>query len=84
MSYYLQKQEYWARPPAPLSHVFAIDVSWNAIKSGMLTKCVETIIDILYNSPNSIPRGGKIGIITFDKDVHFYNLQVFIFRHFFI
>ncbi|KAF0507910.1 ER to Golgi transport-related protein [Gigaspora margarita] len=68
-------QEYWARPPSPLSYIFAIDVSWNAIKSGMLAKCVETIRDILYNSPNSIPPGGKIGIITFDKDVHFYNLQ---------
>ncbi|GES88569.1 Sec23/Sec24 family protein [Rhizophagus clarus] len=68
-------EEYWARPPTPLSHVFAIDVSWNAIKSGMLAKCVETIRDILFNNPNSIPPGGKIGIITFDKDVHFYNLQ---------
>ncbi|CAG8657181.1 5507_t:CDS:10 [Rhizophagus irregularis] len=68
-------EEYWARPPTPLSHVFAIDVSWNAIKSGMLAKCVETIRDILFNSPNSIPPGGKVGIITFDKDVHFYNLQ---------
>ncbi|CAG8583784.1 1871_t:CDS:10 [Diversispora eburnea] len=68
-------QEYWAKPPAPLSYVFAIDVSWNSIKSGMLAKCVETIRDILYNSPNNISRGGKIGIITFDKDIHFYNLQ---------
>ncbi|CAG8719921.1 5381_t:CDS:2, partial [Racocetra fulgida] len=32
--------------------------------------------DILYNSQNSIPPGGKIGIITFDKDIHFYNLQL--------
>ncbi|CAG8524509.1 10789_t:CDS:10 [Ambispora leptoticha] len=67
-------KEYWARPPSPVSHIFAIDVSWNAIKSGMLVKCVEAIQDILYNTPNSIPQGGKIGIITFDKDIHFYNL----------
>jgi hypothetical protein len=45
----------------------------------MLKKCVETIRDILYNNQNSIPSGGKIGIITFDKDVHFYNLQVCIY-----
>ncbi|CAG8538284.1 12091_t:CDS:10 [Funneliformis mosseae] len=67
-------EEYWARPPAPLSYVFAIDVSWNSIKSGMLAKCVETIRDILYNS-ESIPTECKVGIVTFDKDVHFYNLQ---------
>ena len=73
------KKEYWARPPTPLSHVFAIDVSWNAIKSGMLAECVKSIREILYNSPNNMPPGGKIGIITFDKDVHFYNLQVFIY-----
>lgn len=49
----------------------------------MLAKCVETIRDILFNSPNSIPPGGKVGIITFDKDVHFYNLQVFYIPDFF-
>lgn len=43
----------------------------------MLKKCVETIQDILYNTPNSIPAGGRIGIMTFGKDIHFYNLQVF-------
>ncbi|CAG8568852.1 15714_t:CDS:10 [Acaulospora morrowiae] len=68
-------QEYWARTPTPLSCIFAIDVSLNAVKSGMLVKCVNTIREILYNSPGSIPLGGRIGIITFDKDVHFYNLQ---------
>lgn len=80
---FIKQKEYWARPPKPLSHVFAIDVSWNAIKSGMLAKCVDSIRDILFNSPNSIPPGGKVGIITFDKDVHFYNLQVFIYTSYF-
>ncbi|KAG9304124.1 hypothetical protein G9A89_019686 [Geosiphon pyriformis] len=67
-------KDYWARPPSPVPYIFAIDVSWNSIKTGMLTKCVEAIKEILFSTPNSIPPGGKVGIITYDKDIHFYNI----------
>jgi len=69
-------KEYWARPPSPISYIFALDVSWNAIQSGLLIKAVETIKDILFNTPQAVVTGGKVGIITFDKDVHFYNINV--------
>ncbi|KAI8997900.1 hypothetical protein BDB01DRAFT_772851 [Pilobolus umbonatus] len=55
---------YSDRAPAPLRYVFALDVSVLSIQTGML---------------QSQRRGAKvaneIAIITFDKDVHFYNLS---------
>lgn len=38
------------RPPEPLKIVFAIDVSWTAGRSGMLTEVLEGIRDVLYGS----------------------------------
>ncbi|CAG8555774.1 1225_t:CDS:10 [Paraglomus occultum] len=68
-------KEYWNRPPCPLATIFAIDVSVNAVKSGMLAKCVEAIREVLYGTSNSERPGSRIGIMTFDKDVHFYNMK---------
>ncbi|CAG8441458.1 9081_t:CDS:10 [Acaulospora colombiana] len=68
-------KEYWARPPSPLSCLFAIDVSFNAVKSGMVATCVNAILEILYNSPSGISPINRIGIVTYDRDVHFYSLQ---------
>lgn len=70
-------KEYWSKPPAPAAFVFAIDVSWNAIQSGMLGQCIAGLKAALWDT-NGISRlapGAQIGILTYDRTVHFYNLS---------
>jgi protein transport protein SEC24 len=64
-----------ARPPKPASYIFAIDVSWNAIQSGVLSITVATIKDFLYSGQSSLPEGARVAIMTYDKAIHFYNLN---------
>ncbi|KAJ3013003.1 COPII coat Sec23p-Sfb3p heterodimer component [Thoreauomyces humboldtii] len=66
---------YCARPPKPVSYVIAIDVTWNSVQSGLLKRVVEAIRELLYNGVKTIPPNTRVGIITFDKSVHFYNLS---------
>jgi protein transport protein SEC24 len=79
---------YWGNEPVGLRWLFVIDVSQEAVSRGFLEACCEGIMAALYgsdgNSENengetsgkTLPEGSKVGIITFDKDVHFYNLSV--------
>ena len=65
--------EYMVRPPQAPVYVFVIDVSVAAVQSGMLQTCVDTIkaqLDALPGSPRT-----QVGFVTFDKTVHFYNLN---------
>ncbi|KAI9470827.1 MAG: hypothetical protein EXX96DRAFT_585864 [Benjaminiella poitrasii] len=62
------------RAPAPLSYVFAIDVSIQAIQSGMLQSVCEALKQALYDPAGNPLMSNRVGIITFNKDVHFYNL----------
>lgn len=64
------------RPPAPLSHVFALDVSVQAIQSGMLQSVCEALKHALYDGQGNPKLNNRVGILTFNKDVHFYNLAV--------
>ncbi|KAF9210180.1 COPII coat Sec23p-Sfb3p heterodimer component [Haplosporangium sp. Z 27] len=70
-------KEYWNKTPAPAAYVFAIDVSWNAIQSGMLAQCITGIKSAVWdaNGVSRLAPGAQIGILTFDKTVHFYNLS---------
>ncbi|KAF9937775.1 COPII coat Sec23p-Sfb3p heterodimer component [Modicella reniformis] len=69
-------KEYWNKTPTPAAYVFAIDVSWNAIQSGMLAQSVAGIKGALWdaNGVSRLAPGAQIGILTYDKTVHFYNL----------
>jgi protein transport protein SEC24 len=49
-----------------------------AVQSGMLHVIAKTIHDNLEKIPN-IDERTKIGIITFDSTIHFYNLNVNVF-----
>lgn len=64
------------RPPAPLSYVFALDVSVQAIQSGMLQSVCEALKHAIYDGEGNPKLNNRIGILTFNKDVHFYNLAV--------
>ncbi|KAJ3117605.1 COPII coat Sec23p-Sfb3p heterodimer component [Phlyctochytrium bullatum] len=70
---FVASKEYSLRPARPVSYVFAIDVSWNAIQWGVLQKTVAALKDILFSE--KLPKNAKIGIVTFDRTVHFYNLK---------
>jgi protein transport protein SEC24 len=74
-----------ARQPEPLRVLFAIDVSSNAVSSGMLQIVCDGLREIIYGSEtdDTSPRllqFSRVGIITFDQAIHFYNLSVMPFR----
>ncbi|CEI85981.1 hypothetical protein RMCBS344292_00428 [Rhizopus microsporus] len=65
-------EEYWLGvQPRPLHYMFAIDVSRNA--TGMLHQFCGAIKEMI--SSNCFQPGTKLGIMTFDNSLHFYNLQ---------
>ncbi|KAG0317714.1 COPII coat Sec23p-Sfb3p heterodimer component [Dissophora globulifera] len=68
---------YWNKTPMAAAYVFAIDVSWNAIQSGMLQQCVAGIKSAIWdvNGVSKLAPGAQIGLLTYDKNVHFYNLS---------
>jgi len=70
---FVAPQEYMVRPPQPPVYVFVIDVSYNAVASGMVHKTCETILQTLDNLPGM--GRTRIGFVTFDNTVHFYNLK---------
>ncbi|ORY06568.1 hypothetical protein K493DRAFT_203088 [Basidiobolus meristosporus CBS 931.73] len=67
-------KDYCNRPPVPASFIFAIDVTWNSIQSGMLQSCVQAVREAIY-SGKGIEPGVRVGIMTYDRSVHFYNLS---------
>jgi hypothetical protein len=46
------------------------------MQSGVLLTALYTIKDFLFSGQQTLPQGAKVAIMTFDKDVHFYNLSV--------
>ena len=65
--------EYSTRPPMPPSYFFVIDVSAQAVQSGMLATVCRTIRACLDRLPGDDRT--KIGFLTFDRSLHFYNLR---------
>ncbi|KAF9902740.1 COPII coat Sec23p-Sfb3p heterodimer component [Linnemannia zychae] len=70
-------KEYWSKAPTAAAYVFAIDVTWNSVQSGMLHRCVAGIKEAIWdsNGVSKLAPGAQIGILTYDKTVHFYNLS---------
>lgn len=59
--------------PQPLNHIFLIDVTTEALKKELPHFAAMAIRSALYG-PDAV-KGGRIGIVTFDRTVHFYNLN---------
>ena len=69
---FIAPAEYMVRPPQEPSYFFVLDVSAMAVRSGMLHAAANAIRRSLDDLPG---RGRtKIGFITFDNSVHYYNL----------
>lgn len=72
-----------ARKPRPMNYLFAFDVSFEAVESGLLKSACDTLLDILYGGEVTdgtpfnpyFPQSCGIGILTFDRTLHFYNLS---------
>ena len=72
------------RPPQAMRYIFAIDVSYGAVQSGLVHSSCAGLLEILYGPTDQsdktespgFPRGSQIAVITFDRTLHFYNLSV--------
>ncbi|KAJ9213531.1 hypothetical protein DTO166G4_4781 [Paecilomyces variotii] len=85
---FMVPKEYWSKEPVGLQWLFIIDVSQESVKRGFLKGVCEGIMEALYGGDDEpaeegadeaakrkVPPGSKVGIITFDREIHFYNLS---------
>jgi protein transport protein SEC24 len=83
-------KEYWTKEPVGLRWLFLIDVTQEAFNKGFLEAFCEGILNALYGGDvdtkdeseqptGRLPPNVKVGFVTFDKEVHFYNVNV---RHY--
>jgi protein transport protein SEC24 len=69
---FIAPAEYMVRPPQEPTYFFVLDVSAQAVHSGMLESAANAIKRSLDDLPGG--RRTKIGFITFDNSVHYFNL----------
>jgi protein transport protein SEC24 len=82
---FLVPKEYWSKEPVGLRWLFLIDVGQEAFNKGYLEAFCEGIMQALYGVDETaeegeqpkrrIPEGSKVGFVSFDKDIHFYNMN---------
>ncbi|KAL5000230.1 hypothetical protein BDV10DRAFT_39863 [Aspergillus recurvatus] len=83
---FLVPKDYWNKEPVGLRTLFLVDVSQESIKRGFLKGVCKGIMKALYEEELSentdestptrkIPEGSKIGIVTYDREIQFYNLS---------
>jgi protein transport protein SEC24 len=67
--------DYASRVPMKPTFLFTIDVSKPAIESGYVEAVASTIRNVIEG--DQLPGGddAKIGFITYDSSLHFYNLR---------
>ncbi|XP_016151474.1 protein transport protein Sec24A isoform X4 [Sinocyclocheilus grahami] len=70
---FIAPSEYMLRPPQPAAYLFVLDVSHNAVETGYLDVFCQTLLESLDSLPGDARM--KIGFVTFDSTIHFYNLQ---------
>ncbi|XP_028826489.1 protein transport protein Sec24C isoform X2 [Denticeps clupeoides] len=64
--------------PQPPAFIFLIDVSYNAVKSGMVgIVCQElkTLLDYLPRENPEVESNVRVGFVTYNKVLHFYNVK---------
>ncbi|XP_040453738.1 protein transport protein Sec24B isoform X2 [Falco naumanni] len=69
----IASSDYMLRPPQPAVYLFVLDVSHNAVEAGYLTIVCQSLLENLDKLPGDSRT--RIGFITFDSTVQFYNLQ---------
>lgn len=80
-------KEYWTREPVGMRYLFIIDVTQESFNKGFLESFCDGILRALYGADDNeekdengepkrrIPAGAKVGFVTYDKEVHFYNVS---------
>ncbi|XP_042161934.1 protein transport protein Sec24C isoform X4 [Oncorhynchus tshawytscha] len=64
--------------PQPPSFIFFIDVSYNAVKSGMVNIVCQELKTLLDYLPRENPEADsvvRVGFVTYNKVLHFYNVK---------
>ncbi|XP_048026353.1 protein transport protein Sec24C isoform X4 [Megalobrama amblycephala] len=64
--------------PQPPAFIFLIDVSYNAVKNGMVgIVCQElkTLLDYLPRQNPDVESNIRVGFVTYNKVLHFYNVK---------
>ena len=87
---FLVPKEYWVKEPVGLRWLYLIDVSQVSLQQKYVEAVCEGIRHALYGNESEetdgeqngtepqrskLLAGSKIGIVTYDKEVHFYNLS---------
>ncbi|KJR83495.1 protein transport protein SEC24 [Sporothrix schenckii 1099-18] len=77
-------KEYWTKEPVGLRWLFLIDVTQESYNRGFLEAFCEGILGALYGGEDEvddngepkrrIPQNARVGFVTYDKEVHFYNV----------
>ncbi|KAJ8964703.1 hypothetical protein NQ314_004695 [Rhamnusium bicolor] len=65
--------------PKPPAVIFVIDVSYNTMKSGLVHLLCSQMKDIIQNLPvdqDHKKSNMRVGFITYNSSVHFYNIKV--------
>ncbi|KAG7274243.1 hypothetical protein CRUP_035646 [Coryphaenoides rupestris] len=70
---FIASSDYMLRPPQPAVYLFVLDVSHNAVQAGYLQHFCDCLLDNLDKLPGDTRM--RVGFLTFDSTVHFYNLQ---------
>uniref|UniRef100_A0A7S1B6V7 Protein transport protein SEC24 n=1 Tax=Corethron hystrix TaxID=216773 RepID=A0A7S1B6V7_9STRA len=70
---YIAPAEYMVRPPQPPAYFFVIDVSLQAVQSGVLARVAEGIKSGLVDLTGDDRT--MVGFITYDNSVHYYVLR---------
>ncbi|NXL43509.1 SC24C protein, partial [Podilymbus podiceps] len=66
------------RFPSPPAFIFMIDVSYNAVKSGLVRLICEelkSLLDYLPREGNMEESAIRVGFVTYNKVLHFYNVK---------
>ncbi|XP_020664496.2 protein transport protein Sec24B isoform X1 [Pogona vitticeps] len=70
---FIASSDYMLRPPQPAVYLFVFDVSHNAVEAGYLSIVCQSLLENLDKLPGDSRT--RIGFLTFDSTVQFYNLQ---------
>jgi protein transport protein SEC24 len=70
---FVAPQEYMVRPPQALTYVFLMDVSYNAVTSGLLATSARCILESLDRIPN-VDRRTKLAFMAVDSSLHYFSI----------
>ncbi|KAJ9158015.1 Transporter sec24 [Coniochaeta hoffmannii] len=80
-------KQYWNKEPVGLRWLFLIDVTQESYNKGFLEAFCDGILGALYGADENdekdesgepkrrIPAGAKVAFVTYDKEVHYYNVS---------